>query len=988
MKNGFYVLLILLTFWSGSKSFAAGGPDAYGYTWMSSLDAGGPGYNWIDITTKPGVQTVTGLADDNSAPSMVNIGFNFHFYWADYAQLKVGSNGWLSFDNVSNIASCFPTIPTSGSGENLLAPLMGDLNFTGAGNPGQVKYWSNNIDTFIISYINVPFWMVSAPGWVGSNSFQVILCSADNSVTFQYAALSGFSGNASCQDISVGIENSLGNIGIMVHSDALPPQNYAIRFIYPPVPLISIQDAAPNWNMNIRSRSEFVPLGQSFTLKTDYINRGNADITTILNLQATVSDLTPTTVHTTSGTLPTLAAGDDSLFLFPTTWTPVATGQYSFASNVTNSQDINSGNNTLTTELDVIDICQSSQTLSYVSGNAPSNSVNWNGGANDDGAGVYFEPPYSSYDITSLSFFILANAGNSFIAQIYDDNGPNGSPGTLLYSQTVLSGSVITGAWNTVTLSTPVTINGGGFHAVWIQGGTSIFLGCETTGPKSLRNYEVLDNGWAEYRYSSTQDLCIRAGINNYNSSPTSAFSHTSTAGDFQFNNISTGPFISWNWDFGDGNTSTEQHPSHTYAAAGSYMVCLTTTNTCGIDQQCQTVSFCDAPSASYSQTSNNLNVNFTDLSSGTVDSWTWDFGDGNIATQQNPTHTYAISGVYSVCLITTNSCGDADTTCQYVSVCDAPIAAFSTNNSDLNVTFSDLSAGSVDSWLWDFGDGNISFQQNSSNIYTTAGVYTVCLTTSNSCGDVDSTCQTINVCTTPVATFSSNTTNLSADFTDVSTGSVDSWTWDFGDGNTSAQQNPTHTYAAAGQYTVCLIVSNNCGDADTLCNTITVCVSPSADFNFTTNVSAVTFSDNSTGSVNSWTWDFGDGNTSAQQNPSHTYSSANTYQVCLIVSNDCGEQDTTCQQVSVTTGGLEENGTLIMNAWPNPAETALNVSWSVPVQNATVVVTDLSGRTIWSNTSVNGALLTIDISSFANGYYRLQVLQADHSGSVMFLKQ
>src|SRR4051812_44587760 len=174
MKKILRLILIACFAFSAHSAKASGGPDAYGYTWLTSLDAGGPAFNWIDITSRAGVQTVTGLADDNSAPGQIPLGINFHYYWNDYTQLKVGSNGWVSFSNVSNIASCFPTIPTAGGPEDYLAPMMSDLNFTGAGNIGQVKYWSNNVDTFIISYINVPFWSVNAPGWAGSNSFQVI----------------------------------------------------------------------------------------------------------------------------------------------------------------------------------------------------------------------------------------------------------------------------------------------------------------------------------------------------------------------------------------------------------------------------------------------------------------------------------------------------------------------------------------------------------------------------------------------------------------------------------------------------------------------------------------------------------------------------------------------------------------------------------------------------------------------------------------------
>ncbi|MBC7862845.1 MAG: PKD domain-containing protein [Bacteroidia bacterium] len=595
MKNIILLFALAFILLVPGKSAASGGPDAYGYTWITSLDAGGPTFNWIDITSRAGVQTVTGLADDNSAAGMINVGFPFHYYWSDYSQLKVGSNGWLSFNNVSNIASCFPTIPTAGgAGDNILAPLMSDLNFTGAGNVGNVKYWTNGVDSFIISYINVPYWSVSAPGWTGSNSFQVILCGNDSSITYQYGGISAPILNAGCVDMTVGIENSTGGIGLQVHSDATVPSNYVIHFDYPAVVLLSIRDILPEWNTNNENAAEIVVQNMPHALQSNIHNGGNTSVTTTINLQENIRNSVLASVHSSAGLLPTLAAGDDTLFTF-TPWTASPTGLYSFEVTTSNSQDINAANDINTTEIQVIDVCSPSAVLGYVTGNAPGGSVNWNGGANDDGVSVYFVPPVYPYEVSSLSFYISSNVGNYFIANIYDDDGPNGSPGTLLYTTTVAAGSVVAGAWNNVAVSPGVTLNGGGFYAAWIQGGTSIFLGCETTAPYSHRNYEVLDGSWAKFRFNNTQDACIRATITNYSTTPVAAYSSAYSGPlTYNFTDASTGFITSWQWDFGDGNTSTQQFPTHTYAASGTYNVCLITTTLCGTaDTICQSLSAC-----------------------------------------------------------------------------------------------------------------------------------------------------------------------------------------------------------------------------------------------------------------------------------------------------------------------------------------------------------------------------------------------------------
>jgi PKD repeat protein len=129
-----------------------------------------------------------------------------------------------------------------------------------------------------------------------------------------------------------------------------------------------------------------------------------------------------------------------------------------------------------------------------------------------------------------------------------------------------------------------------------------------------------------------------------------------------QFTDASTGNPASWLWDFGDGNTSTEPSPTHTYAAAGTYTVTLTASSDCGASSAQQTVSVADAvPVSAFAHDAPQClgqAVSFTDASTGLATAWFWDFGDGYSSTEQNPAHTYAAEGTYTVTLVASNGCG------------------------------------------------------------------------------------------------------------------------------------------------------------------------------------------------------------------------------------------------------------------------------------------------------------------------------------------
>ena len=168
-----------------------------------------------------------------------------------------------------------------------------------------------------------------------------------------------------------------------------------------------------------------------------------------------------------------------------------------------------------------------------------------------------------------------------------------------------------------------------------------------------------------------------------------------------------------------------------------------------------------------------------------------------------------------------------------------------------------------------------------------------------------------------PVAEFVGNPTSgampLTVNFTDQSTGSITTWSWDFGDGGTSTAQNPSHTYNAAGTYTVELTVTGPGGsDTETKVDYITVTSGPEppvAEFvgspTSGTVPLTVNFTEQSTGDIDSWSWTFGDGGTSTDQNPSHTYNNAGDYTVSLTVTGPGGsDTETKTDYITVSAGG------------------------------------------------------------------------------------
>jgi PKD repeat protein/Tol biopolymer transport system component len=251
---------------------------------------------------------------------------------------------------------------------------------------------------------------------------------------------------------------------------------------------------------------------------------------------------------------------------------------------------------------------------------------------------------------------------------------------------------------------------------------------------------------------------------------------------------------------------------------------------------------------------------------------------------------------------------GDTNTA-EDIFVCERPAVDFAADVTSgllpLTVHFTDLSTGEPAFWLWDFGDGSDSGEQDPSHTYNALGTFAVSLTAAGIYGsDTETKLDYIAVLAelAPVADFSADTTEgpapLTVAFTDLSANGPTSWLWDFGDGNTSPNQHPSHTFSA-GTFTVSLTATNGGGsDSEVKVDYIAAVATPAAAFSATPTMGtaplSVTFTDESTGTIDSWAWDFGDGGTAAVQSPAHEYADLGSYDVSLTVTNTMGSDTET----------------------------------------------------------------------------------------------
>ncbi|WP_424353230.1 PKD domain-containing protein [Methanosarcina mazei] len=526
------------------------------------------------------------------------------------------------------------------------------------------------------------------------------------------------------------------------------------------------------------------------------------------------------------------------------------------------------------------------------------NAVSWNWYFGDGNSSelqncthTYFDPGYYTVSLTVNN---LAGSSNTTIREDY-----------IFVQMRPIPGFIANVTEGTFPLTVQFTDESQYSESVeWNFGDGNI-----STEPNPVHTYS--EAGLYSVSLSSTgNNTSVTKNIDNYinvTTSPVPDFTANITAGTLplsvQF--IDESQYAeSVEWDFGDGNSSTDRNPAHTYSESGLYTVSLTATGngTSVVKTVVDYINVTIPPvpdfSANVTVGTLPLTVQFSDNSTYT-ESVEWDFGDGNSSSERNPVHTYTVAGLYSVSLTATgNNTSVTKTVNEFINVTIPPIPNFSVNTTEgtfpLTVQFIDESQYS-EIVEWNFGDGGSSTDRNPVHTYSEAGLYSISLVATGNGTSVTKTVDDfINVTTPPVPDFITNVTEgtfpLTVQFTDNSS-YAESVVWDFGDGNSSSERNPVHTFTASGLYTVSLTATGNNTSVTKIADDfINVTIPPVPDFsaNITEGLYplSVQFTDNSS-YAESLEWDFGDGNTSTDLSPLHTYSEAGLYTVSLTATGN-----------------------------------------------------------------------------------------------------
>lgn len=380
-------------------------------------------------------------------------------------------------------------------------------------------------------------------------------------------------------------------------------------------------------------------------------------------------------------------------------------------------------------------------------------------------------------------------------------------------------------------------------------------------------------------------------------------------------------------WNFGDGSPidSININPVHTYKSAGDYTVFQTVIGIDGCSEvNKQIIRIGSKPVAAF--TVNNAcadsAVNFKDASIvqvGTINKWNWDLYAGINSNAQNPVNSYPYysgKGPFAIKLsvITLEGCY-SDTVINYLNIFPRPDANFNNTaqaclNSDIvfmDSSYLDKSGNtfnaSINNWSWNFGNGKSSNLKNSSSSFVTSGDNLVLLTvkTDQGCSSLPFS-KSIHILTRPTAYFNSSAIceNTSSIFTDSSYTeggrNIKKWWWNLGDGGpdlTTSSVSTTYTNYGNATIKLAVIDSNNCL-SDTLTKIITIAAKPVANFGAALpfcEAADISFSDSSfsaTGTVNTWKWNFDNGDSSAIENSQSIFTKGN-HVIKLLVKNSAG---------------------------------------------------------------------------------------------------
>lgn len=432
----------------------------------------------------------------------------------------------------------------------------------------------------------------------------------------------------------------------------------------------------------------------------------------------------------------------------------------------------------------------------------------------------------------------------------------------------------------------------------------------------------------------------------------------------------------SWLWDFGDGQSSTNINPNHTYASTGTYQVSLSVTNSYGTDTSFQNI---------------DISENFGPISANCY---------------PEPDYGYSYRGINNVSFANIDNDSEGSTAGFEDFTCIAYADVIQGVSYYISVTT--LSEEDVRVWI-DF-DNSGSFEpeemtMNSASGYSHSTEIEIpqgCVLNTGlrmrvgsddyynlpePCNDPhygqheDYTIMVQSNTLPPVASINyeiTNDCNGIVQFTDGSGNMPTSWLWEFGDGGTSADQDPLHIYTTAGMYTVTLIASNGYGTDMTTSGILINSLYPDMEISGDSIVDEPMYFYNNTPGVISWLWSFGDGYSSSLQNPEHIYTNPGIYQVTLMVTNSISCQKSIYETIEIDEAiGIQNISTEELNVYPNPSNGKFTIQSVQPSGEINLTVTSIRGTKVYQGIIYgNGKAIKeeLDLQYLNQGIYLLKL--------------
>ena len=559
----------------------SGGPDAFGYSWVSSDDSSAtpnpnkPTYNWIDISSRPGVVDLpvnSQTFPDDGVNGPFEIGFEFPYYWYSETMFSIGSNGYISFGGTPlNIASgttsgsdAFPSLPSldyDDNGvflgyDNILAPMLADLwpraNPTDTTASTKIMYYTNNSDSLIVTYENIPFWWDEVNNVSidkGFNTFQVIITKVNSSITFQYKRQNGdwsnaYDLNGGTNQMIIGIESRAGQAGLTVNKDTVvnqvfkPTENLAIKFSLNKNPDFTLIDVSLNSNQNAANGAIFGMVERPTWINVNLSNDGDSDINSDMNVKTTIIgsyDGVQTTANifgTPGFTLTSLAKGESVDYTYVNALYPEnqsgkgEPGTYTILSTLDFLSDGVPANNNVKTELVILDNTDKKNLkLNYYDTLANLNSnlgtINFASGST---GGVYIDLPFYPVIVKKIQIYLWegVNAPNGSLTLRIHARNADGSVGEELMSEELIPVEELFLNPRNIAPGNPVlpyefelpeyiTIEDKGFYISYELDAANYFVLEDGAAPFSLRTFEIQAGSWIPSRSAASGDIMLGA---------------------------------------------------------------------------------------------------------------------------------------------------------------------------------------------------------------------------------------------------------------------------------------------------------------------------------------------------------------------------------------------------------------------------------------------------------------------------------------------